>query len=568
LIHQALLEPEFARDLPTSLHQPVQRLGELLAKAERLVEAGATTHEVVWVLWSDSGWARRLEQAAAKEGGAAHAANREIDAMVALFEAATRLDERTTASDVASFLAEIRAQQIPGDTLSERGVRREGVRLLTAHRSKGLEWEVVVVASVQADVWPDLRRRGSLLEPDRLRADGLSSPPSVTEVRRDERRLFYVAMTRAKRRLAVTAVDSPADEGLRPSSFIAELDVAISPVVDHPVRPLTLAGVCAELRAVVTDDEQPKELREAAALRLALMAMTEVEGQALIRAADPQHWWGLSEATHADQPIRSTDAPLDLSGSALEGLNDCALKWFLSREVRGEYTRGTAAGFGGVVHALADGVGRGELEASVDVLVEQADSVWSQLQYGAAWESEAEHQAAVEALTRFVDWHKASRGRVLVATEKPFEVTISVAGREVRLRGRLDRVELDDRGRVVVVDLKTGRYPPSAPKVERHLQLATYQRVVAEEGLDGVQGEPGGAELVHLRHDQSARSKSVKVQQQQAYPAGEEMLQHALLSAVAFIGNETFHASPGDSCSFCPFTTACPAQDSGRQVVT
>jgi len=406
------------------------------------------------------------------------------------------------------------------------------------------------------------------LEPDRLRAQGLTSPPSLTEVRRDERRLFYVAMTRAKRRLVVTAVDSPADEGLRPSSFLAELEVAVAPVVDQPVRPLTLAGVCAELRAVVTDDEQPQELRDAAALRLALMAMTEIDGQPLIRAADPQHWWGLSELTLTEQPIRAGDAPLDLSGSALEGLNDCALKWFLSREVRGEYTRGTAAGFGGVVHALADGVGRGELEPSVDVLVERADSVWSQLQYGAAWESEAEHQAAVAALGRFVDWHKDARGRVLVATEKPFEVTISVAGREVRLRGRLDRVELDDEGKVVVVDLKTGRYPQSAPKVERHLQLATYQRVVAEQGLDDVHGEPGGAELVHLRHDQGARSTSVKVQQQQPYPAGEEILEQALLNAVAFVGNETFHASPGDSCSYCPFTTACPAQDSGRQVVS
>ena len=49
------------------------------------------------------------------------------------------------------------AQQIPADTLAERGVRGSAVRLLTAHRSKGLEWDLVVVAHVQQEGWPDLR---------------------------------------------------------------------------------------------------------------------------------------------------------------------------------------------------------------------------------------------------------------------------------------------------------------------------------------------------------------------------------------------------------------------------
>ena len=59
-----------------------------------------------------------------------------------------------------NFLAEVEAQQIPADTLAERGVRGAAVRLLTAHRAKGLEWDLVVVAGVQEGRWPDLRRRG------------------------------------------------------------------------------------------------------------------------------------------------------------------------------------------------------------------------------------------------------------------------------------------------------------------------------------------------------------------------------------------------------------------------
>ena len=74
---------------------------------------------------------------------------------------------------VAAFFANLVAQQIPGDTLAERGVRGSAVRLLTAHRSKGLEWELVVVAHVQQEGWPDLRRRSSLLGADRIGLDPL-----------------------------------------------------------------------------------------------------------------------------------------------------------------------------------------------------------------------------------------------------------------------------------------------------------------------------------------------------------------------------------------------------------
>ena len=68
------------------------------------------------------------------------------------------------------------AQQIPADTLAERGRPRRRVRLLTAHRAKGLEWPLVVVAHVQEDAWPDLRRRATLLRADRIGSAGLVPP--------------------------------------------------------------------------------------------------------------------------------------------------------------------------------------------------------------------------------------------------------------------------------------------------------------------------------------------------------------------------------------------------------
>ena len=80
---------------------------------------------------------------------------------------------------------------------------------MTAHRSKGLEWRLVVVAGVQEGLWPDLRRRGSLLEADRIGRDGLAEPLTPGALLAEERRLFYVAATRARERLVVTAVKAP-----------------------------------------------------------------------------------------------------------------------------------------------------------------------------------------------------------------------------------------------------------------------------------------------------------------------------------------------------------------------
>ena len=96
--------------------------------------------------------------------------------MCALFETAARAEEQVGHKSVGEFLATLEQQEIPADTLAERGIHGESVRLLTAHRSKGLEWRLVVVAHVQETAWPDLRRRTSLLQADRIGAEKYAAP--------------------------------------------------------------------------------------------------------------------------------------------------------------------------------------------------------------------------------------------------------------------------------------------------------------------------------------------------------------------------------------------------------
>ena len=108
----------------------------------------------------------------------------------------------------------------------------------------------------------------------------------------EERRLFYVACTRARQRLVVTAEKSPDDDGEQPSRFLAELGHQPSHAVGRPQRPLSLAGLVADLRKVLGDPGAPPALRDAAAERLVRLADTEAHGRPVVPAADPAHLVG------------------------------------------------------------------------------------------------------------------------------------------------------------------------------------------------------------------------------------------------------------------------------------
>ncbi|WP_141727119.1 PD-(D/E)XK nuclease family protein, partial [Streptomyces griseus] len=461
------------------------------------------------------------------------------------------------------------------DTLSRRTARPDAVRLMTAHRSKGLEWRLVVVAGVQEGLWPDLRRRGSLLEADRIGRDGLAEPLTPGALLAEERRLFYVAATRARDRLVVTAVKAPADDGDQPSRFLTELGVEPRDVTGRPRRPLAVAALVAELRATTVDPAASEALREAAAHRLArLAALTDDEGQPLVPAAHPYRWWGLEEPTRSAVPLRDRDQPVTLSGSALDQLaNTCALQWFLGREVKADAPATAAQGFGNVVHVLADEVASSRTPADLDVLMERLDSVWNGLAFDAPWKSEQEKDQARAALERFLHWHVLDRGgRTPTASEHDFDVTLEAGEYAVRIRGSMDRVEQDAEGRAYVVDFKTGKGAPTKDEVATHPQLAVYQLAVREgavdEVFDGRRPEPGGAELVQLRQPAPKKEGGdafPKVQAQE--PLAGEWVSDLLATAAGKVLDERFTPTTGTHCSHCAFRASCSAQPEGRHVV-
>ncbi len=572
LVRLALVERGFLDGLEGGEVTRARALHALLASARDDLEAGVSAEELLWGLWSGTGWPARLRRAVEQGGAPARRAHRDLDSVCALFDVAARAEEQRDHRGVRSFLATLVAQEIPADTLAEQGTRGAAVRLLTAHRSKGLEWRLVVVAHVQQDAWPDLRRRTTLLQADRIGEGELVPPVSARELLAEERRLFYVACTRARQRLVVTAVASPEDDGEQPSRFLDELGVSVEAVVGRPERPLSMDGLVSELRRTVADPATTPALRDAAARRLARLAGESAGTRPLAPHADPASWWGTRAATRSVQPVRDPDRPVPISASVLEALQTCPMRWFLEREAGGAARSHQSANLGKMLHALAERVATGELAAGpddVDLLMTHVDAVWGRLEFRTPWSRAREHARVRVALARFLRWHHTNARRLL-RTEARFSTVVDLPdGEQVLLNGYADRLELDHDGRVVVVDLKTGRTAPSTSSVQEHVQLALYQYAVDSGAVDAVlpedgHGVAGGAELVQLGALDDTEHAVVQPQDPQpAGSRGREALRDKLAHGAVMLRRESFPAVVGQHCRDCDFVAICPIKGAG-----
>ena len=154
----------------------------------------------------------------------------------------------------------------------------DAVAVLTVHKAKGLEFPVVFLPGLVAGRFPLSGRGEPLALPGGL---GRGEPPTAETFLAEERRLFYVACTRARRRLVVSAVDGAVDGGDAGATASRFLDLVAPERGDGPdgtrphtalPRQLTLPALVAELRRHLTDPHTPAARRASAAAVLRRLA--------------------------------------------------------------------------------------------------------------------------------------------------------------------------------------------------------------------------------------------------------------------------------------------------------
>jgi RecB family exonuclease len=159
-------------------------------------------------------------------------------------------------------------------------------------------------------------------------------------------------------------------------------------------------------------------------------------------------------------------------------------------------------------------------------------------------------------------WLETSRAELeLVGIERGFRAQVG----DAELFGRVDRLERDPDGRLVVIDLKTGKSKVRADDVPEHPQLGAYQLAV-EAGGFGEGERSGGARLVQL----AAAGKGDPEQRQEPLDEAEDptWIATQVGYVAARMRGAEFSAQANASCGYCELKKCCPLFPEGRPVTT
>ena len=620
-------------------------VGGVPADAPRDVEA------LLWAAWHASDRAEAWRAVALQPSGSSvrsllsEAAEHDLDVVTTLFKRAEVWAERHPGQDASSFLSELDAEVLPSDSVAPQGRRPEGVAVMTPARCAGQEWELVVVTGLERDRWPDLRLRDSLTRTgllvdavtDRLAAgvtasgDGAGGSGAVAaaraQVRADERRMLIMALSRATRRLLLTA---SADAEHAPSPFLTEIaqsagialtDADGAPLLSPDTGDLTLRGLVGELRRAAvagnleTATAEERRRGQVAVELLADLARRDVPG------ADPATWIGAAGPT-STSPLVAEGERIRVSPSDVEGLAACPLKWFLSRN-GGSVPASDAQALGSLIHEIAERAEKEHLRGPA--LKAAFEERLGGLGYPDTWLgglASDRARAMIERLDAYLSDCDALGIRADVEQPVRADVDIPVrllspelrdrAGARIRaagldavpvtISGRIDRLEHlggyeqqdedhpDGNNGVRVMDLKTGQRVPK--DVQRHPQLAAYRLALASQGHhvlggalvllgkepskrsgDGYVLAPPGAALdpspAALEPADRSGDEPRDGDASAAAGVSEDYWAEDLVAGAAIAGSGfLLQARTGEHCRTCMVKDSCPVQVEGRRVVS
>jgi superfamily I DNA/RNA helicase/RecB family exonuclease len=519
-------------------------LREVLAEAERV--AARSVLDAFSILWRKLPMARRLVEA----GERSAEGRRDLDALVAFGEAVARAGERADAS-AAAFLDLMEAGEDAPELAGApgRGVV-EAVRVLTAHGTAGLEFDTVIVVDTSEGNFPSLSRPEPMFD---LRALGGPVPQSTRNRVRldDERRLFRVVATRARRRVLFTASDPHQEAGplVARSRFVAELEVPWSPM---PVGPFP----------------EPVSVREAAATWRRALSDPSIEGPARLAALHgllalgqrPGRWWFQRDWTDTGRELHQD---IRVSFSRLSTLENCALQFVLSEELGLEGEAGYYAWVGHLVHRIIEDCEKGQIERTDEALRAAADDRWRPQEFPSRAVSEAFRRAVTE---RMLPAWLAGYGQ---APALEGEVRFSFDYNGATVVGAIDRVAEVKSGGSQITDYKTGK--ARGVKAEDSLQLGIYYLAVSLAPELERFRPVKAVELAFLKEVRDGAM--VRVQLGMSSKTQDEFAQAMRVRLSGLIAqirelneHEVYRPNPGATCRYCDFKPLCPLWPEGREL--
>ena len=413
--------------------------------------------------------------------------------------------------------------ELDGDISIEEEIADDAVQLMSVHAAKGLEFPHVFILRLSKHDFPSGVRRPVFEFPVELMKE--EQPQGDFQIQ-EERRLFYVAVTRAQQRLTLSTIvnkrkkASPFLEDFLSNPKIQKMDTAQSAP-----------------RVLVPEEDAPDELDVAAPDPGPLFRSLRENSKAYSRIA----LW--ARAFHPPRP-----EPLQLSASAIGAYETCPMKYLFrySWGVRGGPN--PQAQFGNMMHTtIKEFVGEVRKRGKSVPLEEMwaiFDRVWTSAGFPDEYQEEEYRKAGREQLEAFYHGYIAAPADVLYQ-EKPFELPLE---HEIVVTGRMDQVNRAGKSEVEIIDYKTGKLR-DAKKAATDLQLGIYALAAREVlGL-----EPSRLVFHNLVNNEAVAT----TRDEKALAATKQKI----AEVADLIRAGEFPAKPSFACAYCDYKPMCPAHE-------
>ncbi len=436
--------------------------------------------------------------------------DRTSPALTAIVEFVRRWEGKpvTVGGQLSELLAYLDYFREAGGTIPMSTPDVDAVRLMTAHVAKGLEFNHVAILRANSNSFP-AGYKETLVEFPRELRDPESVVPEYDKTLHDqeERRLFYVAMTRARDSLTIYAKGGAGKNDPTPTGY---------------------------LRGLLKDSSLRRYLRQ----RPPRGFQTDIFAAAAPPLTGVAAWVALSPAS---------DLSARLSASAVQTYETCPLQFKLDREWRIPGEVPAAMQYGGTMHrvlrAYYDSVKQGRPMTEESLLdLFRTDLAEAKIQD--AYQHDLYLEQGIEQLKQFLALCRPGEMPEVLHTEEFFEV--KVGGTTVA--GRIDRVDKLPDGGVVITDYKTGK-PLSQEDADKSLQLSIY--ALAAETKWGYRADH--LAFYNLSENTSVFTRRSAAQLQEATAKVEGVAHN--------IAEGKFDPKPSFSCRFCAYRMLCPATE-------
>lgn len=439
------------------------------------------------------------------------------------------------------------------------------VKIMTIHQSKGKEAKVVFVCDMAARHLPLQLTRKKFTVPTELAKGVQRDADDKTLHLEEERRLAYVAMTRAKEQLYLVFPERYAGNkrGVKPSEFLEDIGYVDNPLVDFIEAPYyeenckvvedsTLKRKKDELERLVRTYTGQGQIKQAIESLIVLAQIRELELNGNLQAFDASELLRVSPVPSGElesmvddklPPLVKDD--MRFSASAIRMYEDCPLKFKYSYVLKIPTPQKTFFQVGTDVHAVYEQMSKLMMQGeSPDICVarELLESIWDPSGFDSETQEHQEHDKMQKMLDFWMDFESTNPNKT-IEVEKWFDLSLD----GIKFGGSIDRLDKTPDGDYIVIDYKTNKTPYSKNELLDDVQIALYCTAVREMyGKLPVQAghmyvNPGVAEM-----------RLIDVSEE-----GVEAVVDRIKENVIRILGEDFEVKEDPNCRFCDYKGIC-----------